>query len=186
MGFLVLFARKMSLKNQVNDLNYKLMQKQQELQDLQAYTAAIADGEITMNELTTTPASMFGRTSQYMVASHNYAYQAAQMNYAQFGAAQVAQMQNQAGQTQNAATQQQYQYSVFKNLYDQQKQQFLKAEQAQLHVKEKAMENEKLQLEQQLKMLLSQGDDIPKFLNETRNDIDNALNTLEMGLTIQK
>ena len=43
-----------------------------------------------------------------------------------------------------------------------------------------------IERDQQLKMLLSQGDDIPKFLNETRNDIDNALNTLEMGLTIQK
>ena len=158
MGFLVSFARKMSLKTQINDLNYRLMQKQQELTDLQAYTAAIADGEVSMNELTTTPASMFGRMSQYMVASHNYAYQAAQMNYAQFGGAQVSQMQAQAGQnpngqTQDAAAQQQYQYLVFKNLYDQQKQQFMKAEQAQLHVKEKAMENEKLKLEQQLKMM---------------------------------
>lgn len=151
MGFLVSFARKMSLKTQINDLNYRLMQKQQELQDLQAYTAAIADGEVSMNELTTTPASMFGRMSQYMVASHNYAYQAAQMNYAQFGGAQVSQMQAQGGQ--NPASTQQYQYAVFKNLYDQQKQQFMKAEQAQLHVKEKAMENEKLKLEQQLKMM---------------------------------
>ena len=151
MGFLVSFARKMSLKTQINDLNYRLMQKQQELSDLQAYTAAIADGEVSMNELTTTPASMFGRMSQYMVASHNYAYQAAQMNYAQFGGAQVSQMQAQAGQ--NPASTQQYQYAVFKNLYDQQKQQFMKAEQAQLHVKEKAMENEKLKLEQQLKMM---------------------------------
>lgn len=151
MGFLVSFARKMSLKTQINDLNYRLMQKQQELSDLQAYTAAIADGEVSMNELTTTPASMFGRMSQYMVASHNYAYQAAQMNYAQFGGAQVSQMQAQGGQ--NPASTQQYQYAVFKNLYDQQKQQFMKAEQAQLHVKEKAMENEKLKLEQQLKMM---------------------------------
>ena len=40
--------------------------------------------------------------------------------------------------------------------------------------------------DQQLKMLIAQGDEIPDFLNKTRNDIDNALNTLEMGLTIQK
>ena len=40
--------------------------------------------------------------------------------------------------------------------------------------------------DQQLKMIISQGDEIPDFLNKTRNDIDNALNTLEMGLTIQK
>ena len=40
--------------------------------------------------------------------------------------------------------------------------------------------------DQQLKILLSQGDEIPDFLNKTRNEIDNALNTLEMGLTNQK
>ena len=40
--------------------------------------------------------------------------------------------------------------------------------------------------DQQLKMILSQGDDIPDFLNKTRNDIDNALNNLEIGLTILK
>ena len=40
--------------------------------------------------------------------------------------------------------------------------------------------------DQQLKMLLVQGDEIPEFLNKTRNDIDNALNDLEIGLTIQK
>ena len=38
----------------------------------------------------------------------------------------------------------------------------------------------------QLKLILSQGDDIPDILNKTRNDIDNALNNLEIGLTIQK
>ena len=40
--------------------------------------------------------------------------------------------------------------------------------------------------DQQLKQILSQGNDIPDFLNKTRNDIDNALNNLEMGLSIQK
>ena len=38
----------------------------------------------------------------------------------------------------------------------------------------------------QIKMILSQGNDIPDFLDKTRNDIDNALNNLEIGLTIQK
>ncbi|MBR2525387.1 hypothetical protein IKE67_02865 [bacterium] len=171
MAFLVLFARKMSLKNQVNDLNYKLMQKQQELQDLQAYTAAIADGEVTMNELTTTPASMFGRMSQYMVASHNYAYQAAQFNYAQFGGAYAQQMQAQQGQAQQGqAPQYDYQAIVFNNLYQQQKQQFVKAEQEQLHIKEKAMENEKLKLEQQLKMMEAELQTIDESINKGIKD----------------
>ena len=119
------------------------MQKTQELQDLQSYTAAIADGEVSMNDLTTAPATMFGRMSQYMVGSHNYAMNAASQNMAMLQGGQ---------QGQDAAAQSQYQQLVFKNLYDQQKAQFLKAEQARLHVKEKAMENDKLKLEQQLKM----------------------------------
>ena len=40
--------------------------------------------------------------------------------------------------------------------------------------------------DQQLKQLLSQEDDLPDFLNKTRNDIDKALNDLEIGLTAQK
>ena len=151
MGFLVLFARKMSLKSQVNDLNYKLMQKQQELQDLQSYTAAIADGEVSMNDLTSSPVSMYGNMSGYMVGSHNYAMQAAQMNYSMMGGAQA----NPQGATnpQQYQQYQMYQQSIFNNMYQQQKQQYLKAEQAKLHVKEKAMENEKLSIEQQLKLL---------------------------------
>ena len=38
----------------------------------------------------------------------------------------------------------------------------------------------------QIKMILSQGEDIPDILNKTRSEIDNALNNLEIGLTIPK
>ena len=58
----------------------------------------------------------------------------------------------------------------FKNLYDQQKQQFLKAEQAQLHVKEKAMENEKLKLEQQLKMMEAELQTLDQSINNGIKD----------------
>ena len=106
------------LKNQASDLNFKLMQKQQELQDLQSYTAAIADGEVSLNDLSTAPASMFGNMTQYMVGSHNYAMQAAQQQYGMFAGQQAV--------SQDAMAQQQYQQLVFKNLYDQQKQQVLR------------------------------------------------------------
>ena len=157
MTFLVLFARKMMLKNQASDLNFRLMQKQQELQDLQSYTASIADGEVSLNELSTAPASMFGNLTQYMVGSHNYAMNAAQQQYGMVaGQPQVSQ---------DAMVQQQYQQLVFKNLYDQQKQQVLKAEQAKLHIKEKSMENEKLKLEQQLKLIESELSTIDQSIN---------------------
>ena len=162
MTFLVLFARKMMLKNQASDLNYRLMQKQQELQDLQSYTASIADGEVSLNDLSTAPASMFGNMTQFMVGSHNYAMMGAQGQYAMMGAQQPM--------TQDAMAQAQYQQLVFKNLYDQQKQQYLKAEQARLHVKEKSMENERLKLEQQLKLIESELSTIDKSIDNGIKD----------------
>ena len=164
MTFLVLFARKMMLKNQVSDLNYKLMQKQQELQDLQSYTASIADGEVSLNDLSTAPSSVFGRMSQYMVGSHNYAMSAAQGQYGMLQGAQAGQV------TQDATAQAQYQQLVFKNLYDTQKQQFLKAEQQKLHVKEKSMENEKLKIEQQLKLAEAELQQLDQSINNGIKD----------------
>ena len=163
MTFLVLFARKMSLKNQVSDLNYRLMQKEQELQDLQSYTAAIADGEVSLNDLSSAPASMFGNLTQYMIGSNNYAMTAAQTQFGAFG----AQMPTVSS---DAAYQQQYQNLVFKNLYDTQKQQYLKAEQAKLHVKEKSIENEKLKLEQQLKLIEGELSTIDKSIDNGIKD----------------
>ena len=163
MTFLVLFARKMMLKNQASDLNYRLMQKQQELQDLQSYTAAIADSEVSLNDLSTSPASMFGNMTQFMVGSNNYASATAQ---SQFGAltGQLPQV------SPDAAVQNQYQNIVFQNLYNTQKQQYLKAEQAKLHVKEKSMENEKLKLEQQLKLIEAELGNIDRSIDNGIKD----------------
>lgn len=163
MSLLVLFARKMSLKNQINDINYKMMQKQQELQELQQYTAAIADGSVSMNDLTTAPASMFGRMSQYMVGSHNYAMQAAGQNMAYLqGSQQVG--------GQDAQAQMQYQQLVFKNLYDQQKAQFQKAEEARLQVKNKQIDNEMLKLKQQVQQLEAEYQSIDGALGNATKD----------------
>ena len=166
MSLLILFHRKMSLRQQINDKNYQLMQKKQELYDLQSYTAAIADGSVSMNDLTTSPASMFGNMSQYMVGSHNYAMNAAQQNMA------YLQGTNQIGQVSADATaQNQYQMAVFKNLYDQQKAQYQKAEEAKLQVKNKQIDNECLKLEQQLKQLEAEyqsiGSSVDKYAQET-------------------
>ena len=46
MSFLVFTARQYMLKHQRSEINYRLMQKQQELMDLQSYTAAIGDGSV--------------------------------------------------------------------------------------------------------------------------------------------
>lgn len=147
MSFLVFTARKFMLRNQRNDINYKLMQKQQELMDLQAYTSAIGDGSVSLNDLTTSPTSMFGRMSQYMVGSHNYAMQAAGQDYAYLQGTMGIQ------QAQMPTAQMQYQQLVFKNLYDQRISQFQKSEEKRLQIKEKALDNEVLKLQNQLKLI---------------------------------
>ena len=164
MSFLVLFARKLSLKSQINDKNYQLMLKRQELQDLQSYTAAIADGEVSMNDLTTAPASMFGRMNQYMIGSHNYAMAASQQNYAYLQGGQM-------GQQQDPTAQMQYQQLVMKNLYDQQKAQFRKAEEARLNVKEKQMDNQCLKIEQELKMLEAEYEQLGSTVDKAVQDM---------------
>ena len=163
MSLLILFHRKMSLKQQINDKNYQLMQKKQELYDLQSYTAAIADGSVSMNDLTTSPASMFGNMSQYMVGSHNYAMNAAQQNMAYLQGSQ------QMG-GQDAQAQMQYQQLVFKNLYDQQKAQFQKAEEARLNVKDKQISNEVLKLQTQIKQLEAEYNGIDSALDNSIKD----------------
>ena len=147
MSLLVFFHRKMQVKNLIADKQYLLMQKKQEMMDLQSYTSGIADGSVSMNDLANAPASMFGRMTQYMVNSHNAAMAGAQQNMAYVQGGQMGM------QGMDSVQMQQYNTMIFKNLYDQQKQQFQKVEEAVLNQKNKALDNECLKIEQELKLL---------------------------------
>lgn len=152
MSFLVFTARKYMLRNQRNEINYKLMQKQQELMDLQTYTSAIGDGSVSLNDLTTMPTSMMGRLSNYMVASNNYAGQTAMMDYSQLSGV-MGMQQAQSGQVTNPQYQMLNQQMMYNNLFQQRLSQFQKTEEKRLQIKEKAMEQECLRLQNQLKLI---------------------------------
>ena len=152
MSFLVFTARQYMLKHQRSEINYRLMQKQQELMDLQSYTAAIGDGSVSLNDLTTVPSTMMGRLSQYMVASNNFAGQTAGMDMTQLSGV-MGMQQAQSGQVTNPQYQMLSQQLMYNNLYQQRLDQFRKSEEKKLQVKEKSMEQECLKLQNELKLV---------------------------------
>lgn len=156
MSLLVFAYRKIQILRQKNDLNYRLMQLNQKLEDLQLYASNIADGSVSMSDMMNTPASMFGRTMMYMTYSHNGALQNAQQQMQQM--MMMPQVQAQMQQMQDPNQQMMYQNWIFDNLYKQQREQFGKVEQKLLNEQEKEIQQEKAKLETQLKMLEAEFD----------------------------
>ncbi len=151
MSLLIFAYRKIQIIRQKSDLNYRLMQLNQKLQDLQQYAANIADGAISVSDMMNTPASMFGRTMMYMTYAHNGSLMNAQQQMQQMMA--LPQIQAQMQQMQDPNQQMMYQKWIFDNLYKQQREQFGKVEQKLLNEQEKAIQQEKAKLETQLKLL---------------------------------
>ena len=125
--------------------NYRLMQLNMEINDLRAYSTNIADGALSMNEMFSTPHSMFSRQMQYMNASSQYCQMSAQYQMQQLSSNPM--YQNMMAQSQNAQVQQAYQMMMYRNFYKQAQQQFAKYETQLLNEKEKEMAKEKLSLE---------------------------------------
>lgn len=148
MSLLIFSYRRQSIIALKNRLNFRLMQLNQKLMDLQQYSASIADGSVSMNDLMSTPGSMFGRMSIFLQSSHQAAYANAMQN------ARPVMAMNQATMAQMPPQlQQQYQQYIFKSLYEQGRQKFAEQEKRLLNNEDKRIEQEKAQLETQLKML---------------------------------
>ena len=149
MSLLIFAYRKLDIIRQQNDLNFRLMNLTRKLSDLQQYAANIADGSVSMSDMTNTPCSMFGRQMMYMQYAHNGALFGAQQKMAMMQPMMMMQMQ----QMPNPAYQQMYQNWIFKSLYEQERQRMGKQEQKLLNEQEKQMQAEKAKLETQLKLL---------------------------------
>ena len=131
MSLLIFAYRKLDIMRQKSDLNYRLMNITQKLNDLQQYAANIADGSVSMSDMMNTPGSMFGRQLMYMNYAHNMALFGAQQQMAMMG----PQIQMQMSQMGNPAYQLMYQQWVFRGLYEQQRQLAGKQEQKLLKTK---------------------------------------------------
>ena len=149
MGLLIFAYRKLDIIHRKNELQYRLMNLTRKLSDLQQYAANIADGSVSMNDMMNTPSSMFGRQMMFMQYAHNGALFSAQQKFGMMQPMIAMQMQ----QMQDPNMQMMYQQWIFKNLYDQERERMGKQEAKLLNEQEKQIQQEKVKLETQLKLL---------------------------------
>ena len=110
--------------------------------DLQRYAANIADGKLSMKEMTDVPSKLFGRQSIFQQYAHNRSLQIANMQMGMMAPMMAMQMQSM-----NPQYQMLYQQNMFMNLYKEARQEAAKEEQKLLNEQEKelVLEKEKLQ-----------------------------------------
>lgn len=149
MGLLIFAYRKLDIIHRKNELQYRLMNLTRKLSDLQQYAANIADGSVSMNDMMNTPSSMFGRQMMFMQYAHNGALFGAKQKFGMMQPMIAMQMQ----QMQDPNMQMMYQQWIFKNLYDQERERMGKQEAKLLNEQEKQIQQEKVKLETQLKLL---------------------------------
>lgn len=138
------------------DLQFKQSQLQHELGDLQTYSDNLSDG-VTIDNLSTCPPSMFGRSCIFQAFSNEGSLKAASadMQYMQQSGMLNGAMAQIAQQSQNNAAQQKNAYMkyVFANLYQQERTKFVEKEKKNLNQKEKKIQKQIDEINIQLKML---------------------------------
>lgn len=153
MSLLIFTYRRQQIISQKSVLNAKLLDLNKKLMDLQSYAANIADGTVSINDLMSAPPSLFSRMTMFMNYSHQSSYAMAQERFNPTMAAAQAQG---IFATMQPEMQQQYQQLIFKNLYDQSRQQFAEVEKKIMDKEGTKIEQERAQIETQLQMLAAE------------------------------
>ena len=109
--------------------------------DLQRYASNIADGKISMKEMTDVPAKLFGRQSIFQQYAHNRSLQMANWQMATMAPMMAMQMQNMNPQFAGL-----YQQNMFMNLYKEARIQAAEEEKKLLNEQEKELVVEKEKL----------------------------------------
>lgn len=151
MSLLMLHRRRLSIIHMKYEINARLSEMNQKLQDMQQYAANIANGSISIHDMANMPASMFNRTLMFMTFAHNGAMMSANQNMQNL--MMMPNVQQQMAQMQDPNQAQMYQNWMYQNLYVQEREKFAKQEGKLLNQQEKQMQQEKARLETQLKML---------------------------------
>ena len=149
--------RKLQLTQRINQIQYRLMQLSQRLQDLSVYAGNVADGVISPSEFMNSPASIYGVNMNFFNNS---------VPKSLFEAARASQIYNANIANMNMASGGQYgmavdpsnpqsiyanQFFVFNAFFKQALDAAGKAEAAKIKRLETDIENQKLMLETQLK-----------------------------------
>lgn len=155
--YAIFTMRKLQLTQRINNLQYRLMELSQRLQDLSVYAGNVADGIISPGEFMSSPASIFGANLNFFNNS---------VPKALFQASRSSQMYNANLLNMNAASGGQYgmavdptnpqsiyanQFFVFNAFFKQALDAAGKAEAAKVKKLETEITNQKLMIETQLK-----------------------------------
>lgn len=130
MGFLMLFARKLQLQNNLNDVQYQQTTVTNQLEDLTKYSSVLSDDAIGLDDIAGLPCSLFGDALFELQNIHNAATQIAGNEYNQ------AVSSGMLGP--NAS--QQAQFLAQQKMYENARKQIQKQVQARLNEKEKELQ----------------------------------------------
>ena len=81
MGFLVFLARKMTLQQRENNINYSLMSIDQQLNDLTSYVSILAQDSVSAMDLASIPSSLFSQGISELTNAHLMASQIAEQQF---------------------------------------------------------------------------------------------------------
>lgn len=139
---LMFLARKIQLIRLRYGLDAKIMEKTRKIEQLQRYASNIADGKISMKEMSDVPSKLFGRQSIFQIYAHNRSLQIANMQMASMAPMMAMQMQGMNPQYLTL-----YQNNMFMNLYQEARKEAAQEEQKLLNEQEKELVAEKTKLE---------------------------------------
>lgn len=159
MGCLLMLYRKMQLIQQDSDIQFQLTQLNQKLMDYQSLSATLSNESVTMTDVASIPASLFGAGIDGMMMAHNQASQYAQ---SAFGAMTAnGSIFNQPG-----VDNQQMMKIAYMKLYEQGRQEVQKRQEAALNEKEK-----------QLTMKIKKLETMDAAVNEEMKSLDGKIQT---------
>lgn len=155
MSLLIFTLRRQIIIRLKSDYNLKIMNLKNKLFALQGYASSISDSSISMNDMMKAPASMFGRMSLFMMASHQQAMYGAQQKFNY-----MSQIPGSMPQMQDANMQEQYKAMMFKSLYDQERDKIRDSEGKKLNAEETKIQQELAELQTKLTRLDSEEEKI--------------------------
>lgn len=120
----------------------KILNITKKLHDLTRYASNIADGKISVKEMSDIPARLFQRQSIFQMTSHQNAVMTAQMQMGAMGSMLAMQLGQMPPQMQAM-----YQNQVFMNLYSEARKEAAQQEQKLLNEQEEELTAEKAKLE---------------------------------------
>lgn len=161
MSFLIFAYRKQQIIALKSSLNFKIMQLNQKLMDLASYSASIADGQVTGQDLMNAPSSLFDRTIAFAQYSGQMGRAAATQNTQMYLAMNPGYMSQYTGDQQYMAQQ-----ALYNGFFKQGVDKACEVEKAVLNAQEKKINSELAMYQTQLKQLEAEEEQVGKGIDD--------------------